>query len=256
MNKSEELFAQIMMFLNMGLKDEAKRLEEEARLRDPDFWKSLNTNCETEHWLNKFITTDKEMTILKDDIRKCSSSDEPIMIRGETGTGKELLARALHGARKGKFVAINVTNLPSELLESELFGSVRGAFTGATDRVGLFQLAGEGTLFLDEIGDMPYELQAKLLRVLQDKRARKLGHNEEYIISARIVSATNSGLEKFRRDLYHRLSVIELHTKPLRERLGDIPMIVNSIDKEFPKDYNWNGLEGNVRSIQKIVGRL
>lgn len=253
--ESEKLYATILGLFGMGLEEEARETERQAKLRNPKYWRDLGTTCETEHWLKQFITSDADMLTLKDDIRKCTRVDEPIMIRGETGTGKELLARALHGGREGKFIAVNVTNLPSELLETELFGSVQGAFTGAKDRVGLMQSAHKGTIFLDEIGDMPYDLQAKLLRVLQDKKARKLGSNEEFDVTCRIVSATNSTLEKFRPDLYYRLSVIELYTKPLIQRPDDVLAIVKALDKNFPA-IDWSGkLGGNVRGIQKIVKR-
>jgi len=257
MTDPHKLQREILGFLNMGFYEEAKALEKQARLTNPEYWRDLNTNCETEHWLSKFITADPEMILLKEDIKKCTRVDDPILIRGETGTGKELLAQALHGGREGNFIAVNVTNLPSELLESELFGSVRGAFTGAVEKAGLFQYANKGTIFLDEIGDMPFDMQAKLLRALQDKKARRLGSNEEYKITARVISATNSTLNRFRDDLYHRLSVIELWTKPLRARKDDVQLIVNSLEKNFPSQFEWTDelLSGNVRSIQKIIKR-
>jgi transcriptional regulator with PAS, ATPase and Fis domain len=257
--------------------EQAREAEKRYKLANPLTWyQDLGGSLETEVWLRKFITCHPTMLKLKEDCRKMAPVEYPVLIQGETGTGKELLARALHGGRAGPFKAINITNLPAELLESELFGHVRGAFTGANeDKVGLFKSAQNGTVFLDEIGDMPPNMQAKLLRALQDKKARRLGDNNEYEWNARIIAATNADLDRkeFRCDLKHRLNVLKLKTLPLRERLEDIPLIVESIDKGFPKDFKWfgeiplimndgeqvmkiiNHLEGNVRSIQAIIIR-
>ncbi len=168
-------------------------------------------------------------------IGRLAGSHLNVLINGESGTGKELVARALHNhsPRAGKtFVAINIAAIPSELLESELFGHEKGAFTGAhAQRKGRFEQADGGTLFLDEIGDMPMELQTRLLRVLQDGRFYRVGGHDEIKVDVRIIAATNQNLEgrvaegRFREDLFHRLNVIRIHLPALRERREDIPVL-------------------------------
>jgi two-component system nitrogen regulation response regulator GlnG len=168
-------------------------------------------------------------------IGRLSGSHLSVLINGESGTGKELVARALHNhsPRADKsFIALNIAAIPSELLESELFGHEKGAFTGAThQRKGRFEQANEGTLFLDEIGDMPPGLQTRLLRVLQDGKFYRVGGHEQVETNVRIIAATNQDLEsrvkdgKFREDLFHRLNVIRIHLPPLRERREDIPAL-------------------------------
>lgn len=169
-------------------------------------------------------------------IGKVAGSDVTVLVQGESGTGKELVARAIHGNsnRISKpFVAINCAAIPKELLESELFGSERGAFTGATERkLGKFEQANNGTLFLDEIGDMPLDLQAKILRVLQEREITRTGGNQTIPVNVRIVAATNQELaekvrlKEFREDLYYRLNVVPINLVPLRERRDDIPELV------------------------------
>lgn len=233
---------------------------------------------ETEEWLTKFITQDKDMLGVKEDIRLLSRVDDPVIIYGDTGTGKNLLANALHGNRKGLFVHINCAGLPRELVESELFGYEKGAFTGANyDRDGLFLAAKDGTLFLDEIGDLCLEAQAKLLVVIQERKVRRVGGKDYKPITCRIVCATHHNLKqeitqsKFRQDLYERLSTFEVYVKSLKDRgLEEIELIANSIfngrdtkGKFLPKDISeqivneWsNGaFSGNVREIQKLVRR-
>lgn len=168
-------------------------------------------------------------------IGRLSGSNLNVLINGESGTGKELVARALHNhspRADRPFIAINIAAIPSELLESELFGHERGAFTGATQlRHGRFEQANGGTLFLDEIGDMPTELQTRLLRVLSDGRFYRVGGHEQIETDVRIIAATNQDLEgrvragRFREDLFHRLNVIRIHLPPLRERREDIPAL-------------------------------
>src|ERR1700683_935071 len=162
--------------------------------------------------------------------RRCN-----VLIEGETGTGKEVVAQAIHrsGARsRGPWVAVNCGAIPDTLLEAELFGHVRGAFTGAIQgRAGKFEAANHGTIFLDEIGDMPFAVQAKLLRVLQEKEVERLGGNERISLDVRIVAATNVNLRDrvregaFRQDLYYRLNVFQIVLPPLRERRGDVPAL-------------------------------
>jgi len=210
----------------------------------------------------------------------CNSSAN-VLITGESGTGKELVAKALHvlSPRKNNpFVAINCSAIPEQLLESELFGHVKGSFTGASsDKKGLFEESDGGTLFLDEIGDLQLSLQAKLLRVLQDKEVRAVGGNRSKHIDARIISATHQDLKhlvrigNFREDLYYRLNVVPIKVPPLRKRKEDIPLLVehftnnlcinNSVSKikysvevmQSLLNYSW---PGNVRELENVVERL
>ncbi len=211
-------------------------------------------------------------------IGRVSESDSAILIRGETGTGKDLVARALHrrsSRREGPFVALNCAALPTNLLESELFGHTKGAFTDASDeRKGLFLVASGGTLFLDEIGDMPLELQAKLLRALQERTVRPLGGERELPFDARIIAATHHDLEEavavgdFRQDLYYRLNVIAIELPPLRARGGDVLMLaqhfltafagkagkrVTSIAAEAALKLRAYAWPGNVRELQNCI---
>ena len=170
-------------------------------------------------------------------IEKIKNTNANVLLTGESGVGKEVVARLIHFTsrrREQPFVPINCGAIPPELLESELFGYVKGAFTGATyDKIGLFQLANRGTLFLDEIGELPLNLQVKLLRVLQEKKVRPIGGLQDIEVDVRIIAATNKDLKKeaeqgrFRQDLYYRLNVIEIYIPPLRERKEDIPVIIN-----------------------------
>lgn len=221
----------------------------------------------------------KKIMLLKSKIRKISNSSSTVLITGESGTGKELVARAIHceGNRKDKpFIAINCGAIPETLLESELFGYDKGAFSGANSngRIGKFELANKGVIFLDEIGDMPLYLQVKLLRVLQEKTIVRIGSNKLVSLDLRVIAATNKDLKelvrrgKFREDLYYRLNVIPIEIPPLRERKGDLELLVNSlIDKyniefnksvyliednvlEMFKKYKWYG---NIRELENVV---
>ncbi len=213
-------------------------------------------------------------------IGKLASRDVTVLIQGESGTGKELIARAIHceSPRAGHpFVPVNVAAIPRELLESELFGHVRGAFTGASeDHSGYFEKAGQGTLFLDEIGEMPLNLQAKILRVLQEKEVQRVGSAEPRPVHARIIAATNQNLEKmvkekkFREDLYYRLNVVPLEVPPLRMHKEDISVLASHFLKKFCeelsspakqlskdvmialKKYTW---PGNVRELENVIKR-
>ena len=175
-------------------------------------------------------------------VRMIAKSDSVTLIQGETGTGKEVIASAIHNQssrRQGPFVKLNCAAIPGPLLESELFGHERGAFTGACVQTkGRFQMADRGTLFLDEIGDLPLELQPKLLRALQEQEFERLGSGQTIRVNVRVVAATNQDLSKlvankqFRADLYYRLNVIPINLPPLRERVQDIPLLVEYFVKE------------------------
>ncbi len=179
---------------------------------------------------------------MKEMIHKVASSDLPVLITGENGTGKELVARNLHiysSRSSAPFIAVNCAAIPETLLEAEFFGHEAGAFTGATEaRKGLFREAGKGTLLLDEIGEMPKNLQSSLLRVLQERRARSVGGSQEYPVHCRILAATNRNLEEevasgtFREDLYYRIRGVEIHVPPLREHPEDLPLLTEAILKK------------------------
>ncbi len=200
---------------------------------------------ETRSWRSDIVSRSAAMEELLNQARRLAKTDSSVLISGASGTGKELLARAIHRAseRSGEFVAVNCAAIPEALLESELFGHAKGAFTGALrERSGLFEHANGGTLFLDEVGDMPLSLQAKLLRVLQERRVRPVGSNSALPIDTRVISATNHDLDaamrdgRFREDLYYRLNVLELHMSPLVERREDIPALVAHKLEELAKE--------------------
>lgn len=226
------------------------------------------------------IGTSQGMQFVFKLLDKIIHTDATVLVHGETGSGKELIAQALHrfGSRRdGNLVVQNCAALPEHLLESELFGYKRGAFSGAnTDKMGLIEQADGGTLFLDEIGDMPLELQAKLLRVLQQKEIRPVGGLRSKPVNIRIVAATHCDLERkiqdgqFRQDLYYRLSVFPVKLPALRDRSEDIPVLINHFLEEFAKQYakSIRGLSpmamnclmsynypGNVRELRNIVER-
>ena len=190
-----------------------------------------------------FIGESIQIRKIKDTITRIAQTNSSILITGESGTGKEVVARTIHEqspVSSGPFVAINIGGVPENLLESELFGYEKGAFTGANSRkIGMFELANGGTLFLDEIGDMPFSLQVKILRVLQERSITRLGGTEPLPINARIICATNKDLEqmvrdgKFREDLFFRLNVVRIHIPPLRERKDDIPLLAAWIIKKL-----------------------
>ncbi|MBW4057036.1 MAG: sigma-54-dependent Fis family transcriptional regulator [Proteobacteria bacterium] len=245
-----------------GLAEENKRLKSE--LSDKSDFRTI-------------VGSSKEMEKIFDVIRKVADTEAAVLITGESGTGKELVARSIHAnssRRNAPFVAINCAAIPRDLLESELFGHVKGAFTGAVkDKTGKFQLAEGGTLFLDEVGDLPVELQPKLLRALQEKEVEPVGGTDIQKLDVRIVSATNLDIDKaiadgiFREDLYYRLSVIPILLPPLRDRRNDIPLLIKyfcakhgsdkvSFDKKAFETmvlYRW---PGNVRELENAVERL
>ena len=213
-------------------------------------------------------------------IQIVAPTDATVLILGETGTGKELVARAIHelsGRGKGSFVKVNCAAIPASLLESELFGHEKGAFTGAVgQKIGRFELAHQGTLFLDEIGEMPLELQSKLLRAIQDQEFERVGGNRTIRVDVRFVVATNRDLKamvddnRFRADLYYRLHVFPLNVPPLRERREDIPLLTRYFVQKYAQRmkrsietipsaaldaltrYDW---PGNIRELQNVIER-
>jgi len=211
-----------------------------------------------------FLTQDADTTKLKQKAIRLTQFDEPVLVLGESGTGKELLASILHGERKGYFVPVNVCAVTETLFESELFGHIRGAFTGADkDRDGLIKHAEGGTLFLDEIGDMPVVLQAKLLRVINNRVYRKVGSNVDLPLQCRILAATHRDLPamvkqgSFRLDLLERLQVFRLRIKPLRERLCDIELYVGKEFNEFLHTFGVDNFkfDGNIRQLLNLKRR-
>ena len=208
----------------------ARAIEDQLQLCPP----SMRRDRAPE-WESLMVGNSREMCLLRDMIRMVGGRRCTVLITGETGTGKELAARSLHlaGPRgRGPLVALNCSAVPDALLEAELFGYVRGAFTGAMQtRVGRFEQAHGGTLLLDEIGDLPLDLQAKLLRVLQEREFQRLGSSDTIRVDIRVVAATNCDLAqkidqgRFREDLYYRLNVVPLNVPPLRRRLDDVPVL-------------------------------
>ena len=229
----------------------------------------------------QMIGASAALTKIQDMIDKVAASDARVLITGPNGAGKELVAHAIHAQSersKGPMVEVNCAAIPSELIESELFGHVKGSFTGAIkDKQGKFELANNGTIFLDEIGDMSLVAQAKVLRALQESKVSPVGSDKEIKVDVRVLAATNKNMQKeieagkFREDLYHRLSVIEIYVPPLDERKDDIPLLVEhfakmiadeqgNAAKEFePKaienlqNFSWTG---NIRELRNIVERL
>ncbi len=233
---------------------------------------------EDKAWREGIVTRSPEMESLLSQAHLVAASNARVFIAGESGTGKELLARAIHRAsprRDAPFVAVNCAAIPEDLLESELFGHVKGAFTGAlSHHGGLIQAAQGGTLFLDEVGDMPLALQAKLLRVLEEREVRPVGGTEGVAVDVRIISATNCDIDKemavgnFREDLYYRLNVVHLEVPPLARRRQDIPLLakhfLKALNEETGKQvrgFSREAMElllsadypGNVRQLRNVV---
>lgn len=232
------------------------------------------------HQEHEIITEDPEMKRIITLVGNLAGSEITVLITGESGTGKELIARFIHRVskrREGPFVAVNCAAIPDNLLESELFGYEKGAFTGATERkAGKFELASGGTILLDEIGEMPMTLQAKLLRVLQEREIDRIGGKRPVPIDVRVIATTNRDLQKeclegrFREDLYYRLNVFPIRIPPLRERKGDIPALALHFVKKFSSlsGKRINGLtdqaieilrerqwRGNVRELENVIQR-
>ncbi len=238
---------------------------------------NINNEKDSLYHIDSIVTTSKKMNEIKNIIPLIANTDSPVMIYGETGTGKEMIAQSIHtaGTKSSKrFVSQNCAAIPETLLESILFGTEKGAFTGAEDKPGLFELANGGTLFLDEIISMPMGMQAKILKAIEEKRVRRIGGNESISFDVKIISALNQEPrkcireEKLREDLYYRLSTVFIEIPPLRDRIADIPVLVNyfigdnnvkmnknvmGISEEAMKifmNYKW---PGNVREIKNII---
>ncbi len=242
--------------------------------------KFIRENDQLEYSFENVISQDKKMEEVFRMISKIMNNDITVLIKGESGTGKELVARAIHynGNRKDNpFIVVNCASIPRELLESELFGHEKGSFTGAHQlKYGKFEIADGGTIFLDEIGEMEMSLQAKILRVIQEREFERVGGNELIKTNVRILSATNRDLQEavlnkeFREDLYYRLSSFPITIPPLRERRGDIIVLVDHFIQKFNKKLNKEkkGLTqralkalyeydfpGNVRELENIIER-
>jgi formate hydrogenlyase transcriptional activator len=252
--------------------DRAKRLAEEKHY--------LQDEIRTEHNFEEIVGESPALKHILDQLRTVGPTDSTVLILGETGTGKELIARAIHNLsarRERALVKVNCAAIPTGLLESELFGHEKGAFTGAiTQRIGRFELAHRGTLFLDEVGDIPLELQPKLLRVLQEHEFERLGSTRTLRVDARLVAATNVDLAQkvaqgqFRSDLYYRLNVFPVTVPPLRERREDIPLLARYFAQKYARrmkkpietipakamnaltEYHW---PGNVRELENFIER-
>jgi len=235
----------------------------------------------TAPWEDRIIGRSPGFKALKETVKRVAQSNSTVLLRGESGTGKELFARAIHsesGRSQGPFVRVNCAAIPETLLESELFGYNEGAFTGAQKggHMGKFEFADKGVIFLDEIGDMPLMMQAKLLRVLQEKEIERLGDTKTRKVDVRVIAATNRNLEDmilsgaFREDLYYRINVVTLHIPPLRSRVEDLELLVDYFIQRFNNDFGLqiNGADsevieilknqrwpGNLRELENIIER-
>jgi len=252
-----------------------QRMAEKVRLVNENAF--LRERVSTEENLDGIIGTSSGMQDVLRMISRLKDTRTPVLISGESGTGKELVARAIHFRgmmAETPFVAVDCGALVPTLMESEMFGYEKGAFTGAMkSKKGLFQAANGGSIFLDEIGELPLEMQAKLLRVLQEKEVRPVGSNDRHAVDVRVIAATNRDLESayrtgtFRKDLYFRLNVVTVHIPPLRERRADIPMLVHYFLNRYTPtkplqvtaaamksllQYDW---PGNVRELENCIAR-
>lgn len=255
-----------------------RRLIEHRRLREEN--RLLQRRVERSYSFDEIIGKSVKMQKVFDTIQRVAQTDADVLILGETGTGKELVARSIHTRSRRasqRFVPVDCGAIPESLLESEFFGHERGAFTGADARsLGLLEYAHQGTFFLDEIAELPGRLQTKLLRVLQERRIRRVGGKDEIGVDVRVVAATSRDLEeemrerRFRRDLYYRVNVARIELPPLRERVEDIPLLVKHLADRFAPEmgrpnvqvdsealeilrrYAW---PGNVRELQNVIKR-
>ncbi|RLD87251.1 MAG: sigma-54-dependent Fis family transcriptional regulator [Bacteroidetes bacterium] len=240
----------------------------------------LRKEIESRHGFEKIIGDSEPLMHSLFRVEQVAETDTTVLLEGETGTGKELFAHAIHKRSKRKdkpFVKVNCASLPASLIESELFGHEKGAFTGAIQKqIGRFELADQGTIFLDEIGELPFDLQAKLLHVLQSGEFERIGNPKTVKVDVRVIAATNRNLEnqirkkRFRKDLYYRLNVYPITIAPLRDRISDIPLLAEHFVKQFNRQmdknikkipvktikqlqkYSW---PGNIRELENIIER-
>jgi two-component system response regulator AtoC len=241
-----------------------KKAEERERLRKEN--ELLRKEVEKEYSFTNIISKNEKMQKIFDVIKKVAQYKSTILITGESGTGKELVARALHynsNRTQRPFIPVNCGAIPENLLESELFGHAKGAFTDAIrTKKGLFEEADGGTLFLDEIGELPLQLQVKLLRVLQDGEIRRVGESKSIQVDVRIVTATVKDLAKevnegrFREDLFYRLNVLPIHIPPLRERKEDIPLLISHFIKKYSQSMSKNVLGINPKALEAMMNYI
>jgi DNA-binding NtrC family response regulator len=263
----DELCAEMILPIVDGIRERFALRGEVQRLRE---------HVDRKQGLPAIVGASASIERVRKLVRRVADADAPILVRGATGSGKEMVARAIHYAGKRAaepLLAVNCSALPGTLIESLVFGHQRGAFTGADRRVrGQFELAGSGTVMLDEIAEMPIELQAKLLRVIEDRKYRPLGAEEELTLDARIIAATNVDLERrieagtFREDLYFRLNVVTIDVPPLSERDDDIPHLVQAFASEQSRRLRFTDAAvswlrsrhwaGNVRELRNAIERL
>jgi formate hydrogenlyase transcriptional activator len=262
----------------VDITDKVLMEREKARLQEQNLY--LQEEIKANHNFEEIVGRSASLQSLLENVRRVAATDASVLIRGETGTGKELIARAIHSASKRRekpLIKINCAALPTGLVESELFGHEKGAFTGAiAKRIGRFELADGGTIFLDEIGEVPLEVQAKLLRVLQEREFDRVGGKSPIKVDVRVIAATNRDLLKavaektFREDLYYRLNVFPIEIAPLRERVEDIPLLVKFLLDKFSSRigremsgvspssmqrllaYRW---PGNIRELENVIER-
>lgn len=277
-NEALSLLTMIGSLIGQAVEISGKVNEEKARLREEKM--HLQQELASLHRIDNMVGLSEIMQETFETIMRVALSNATVLIRGESGTGKELVARAIHynsPRAEGPFIKINCTAIPDTLLETELFGHVKGSFTGASgERKGRFELADKGTIFLDEIGDLPVSTQLKLLRVLQERSFEKLGSATTINVDVRIVAATNSDLEAaiekgtFREDLFYRLNVVPIILPPVRSRREDIPLLIEYFLKKFNKENSKNvGISadameyllgyawpGNVREIENCIERI
>ena len=262
------------MYLNNLLNSVRSALVKTKTKKIPKKTKKTNSKYE-------IIGESKQIKSVKSLIEKIAPTNAKVLILGPNGSGKELVARQIHSnslRSDGPFIEVNCAAIPSELIESELFGHIKGSFTSAhKDRIGKFEAANEGTIFLDEIGDMSLSAQSKVLRAIQENKIQKVGSDKDIYVDTRVIAATNKNIteliksNKFREDLYHRISVIELNVPPLNDRKPDIPLLIDYFIQQLTDQYDGRHLfidetgikkmtsydwKGNVRELRNIVERL